>query len=166
MARVYLGLGSNVRPEFHLALAARELGERFCLLEVSAVYRNKALGFDGEPFLNAVAAVRTELSPQEVHGALEEIHRVAGRVRGMDAMVARTLDIDLLLYDDAVIDAGKLRVPRKDILEYSFVLRPLAEIAPNLVHPLTGKSMAVHWAEFDRARHPLQQTELRLHELR
>ncbi|MDH4072008.1 MAG: 2-amino-4-hydroxy-6-hydroxymethyldihydropteridine diphosphokinase [Gammaproteobacteria bacterium] len=153
MPDVYLGLGSNVEPGRNLRLCVRELGRRFELLKVSTVYRNGPVGFEGNDFLNAVAFVRTEKSPAEIMADLSAIHDLAGRKRGDVAFVSRTLDIDLLLYGDEVI--GAYRVPRKDVLEYSFVLGPLAEISPDLRHPVTGRSMAEHWAEFDRVAHPL-----------
>ena len=79
---------------------------------------------------------------------------MAGRKRGEDSFVSRSLDIDLLLYGEQVID--EWRVPRDDILKYAFVLRPLAEMAPDLVHPATGKTMAEHWQAFDRDSHVLE----------
>ena len=153
MPTVYLGLGSNVLPEANLPLAVRELGRRFQLNAVSTVYRNAAVGFDGEDFLNAVASVETDATPEEVCRHLEEIHDMAGRKRGADSFVSRSLDIDLLLYGSEVIEAR--RVPRDDILEYAFVLRPLAELAPDLLHPVTGLTMAEHWKAFDHDAHDL-----------
>jgi len=155
MPLVYLGLGSNTRPEANLRLAVRELKERFELRAISSVYRNKAVGFDGDDFLNAVVCVETEMSPGDICQQLEEIHTLAGRQRASDAFASRTLDIDLLLYDQLIIDAAPVRVPRDDVLEYSFVLRPLAEISPDLVHPVTGKTIGWHWANSDRDSHPL-----------
>lgn len=160
MPVVYLGIGSNLQAEANLRLCVRELAKRFRLLAVSPVYRNKAIGFDGDEFLNAVAGVETELSAEAVCAELERIHELAGRRRGNDAFVSRTLDIDLLLYGQLISE--RHRLPRPDILEYSFVLRPLAEIAPGLVHPLTGKTMARHWSEFDANAHALTRIALDL----
>lgn len=155
MPVVYLGLGSNVAPKQYLQLAARELRRRFKLLALSSVYRSHSLGFDGDDFLNAVACIETDKSALELSSELEEIHDLANRERNSDRFSARTLDIDLLLYGQQVIADTPIRVPRSDVLEYSFVLRPLAEIAPDLAHPVTGKALSQHWREFDAASHPL-----------
>jgi 2-amino-4-hydroxy-6-hydroxymethyldihydropteridine diphosphokinase len=72
------------------------------------------------------------------------------------------LDIDLLLYDQLVLNEPPVRLPREDVLKYSFVLRPLAEIAPNYRHPVTGKLISEHWREFDAASHPLAAVDLSL----
>jgi 2-amino-4-hydroxy-6-hydroxymethyldihydropteridine diphosphokinase len=122
---------------------------------MSNIYRSQAVGFDGDDFLNLVLCIDSDVSPAELHQAIEEIHRVAGRQRGESRFSARTLDIDLLLYDDLVLDAGPIRVPRTDILRYSFVLGPLAEIAANLRHPESGRLITEHWAEFDQESHPI-----------
>ncbi len=155
MAMIYLGLGSNIDPERNLKLGIEELGRRFGQLELSGVYQSAAVGFEGPDFWNLVVGCTTTLSPAEVHGEIEIIHEMAGRHRGEDRFSSRPLDIDLLLYDDRVIDEPPARLPRSDILEYSFVLRPLAELAPDLVHPVTGKTMAWHWETFDKEALPL-----------
>jgi 2-amino-4-hydroxy-6-hydroxymethyldihydropteridine diphosphokinase len=155
MAKIYLGLGSNVEPEKYLQLGIRELGQRFAVLETSNIYRSKAVGFDGADFLNLVLGFDSDLSPSEIHQSIEDIHRVAGRQRGESRFSARTLDIDLLLYDDLVLDAGPIRVPRTDILKYSFVLGPLAEIAADLRHPESGRLITEHWVDFDKESHPI-----------
>lgn len=160
MVIVYLGLGSNEAPEDNLALAARELRRRFKLREFSSVYRSKSLGFDGADFFNAVACIETDKMPLELCNELEEIHDLAKRERESDRFSSRTLDIDLLLYGQQVITEAPVRVPRSDVLEYSFVLRPLAEVAPELVHPVTGKTISSHWSKFDATTHPLTRSAI------
>lgn len=160
MAKVYLGLGSNVDPQKYLAIGIAELGRRFGMLQLSNIYRNASLGFDGDEFLNLVVGLDVDASPAEMLVALEEIHVLADRQRGESRNAARTLDIDLLLYDDLVIDEPPIRMPRFDVLRYSFVLGPLAEIAPNLRHPETGRLITEHWAEFDKNSHPLTVSDI------
>lgn len=153
---VYVSAGSNVAPVENLRLACRELRKCFGELEISGVYRNPAVGFAGDDFLNLVLRFRTDESPAAIIAELERLHVLAGRVRGPDPFSSRTLDLDLLLYGDAVLSDSVIRVPREDIRKYAFVLGPLAELAPELRHPLTGETMAELWAAFDQSAHPLQ----------
>lgn len=155
MAKIYLGLGSNVEPQRHLRLGIRELAKHFGVLELSNLYRNAAVGFDGDEFINLVVGLESDASPMEVHNIIEDIHVLAKRHRGESRFAARTLDIDLLLYGDLILNKAPVRVPRADVLKYSFVLGPLAEIAPNLRHPESGRLITEHWAEFDKDSHPL-----------
>jgi len=156
MSNVYLGLGSNIRPEENLSLGVRELRRHYGDMDVSSVYRGAAIGFEGDDFLNLVVRISSEETPVEICHEIERLHDLSGRDRGKDKWSSRPLDVDLLLYDDQVIDERPVRVPRSDILEYSFVLRPLAELAPDLVHPVTGKTMLTHWQEFDAKSQPLE----------
>ena len=138
-------------------MAVNELRSRYGELTMSSVYRSAAVGFDGADFLNLVVQLWSEDSPLAICKEIELIHNLAGRVRGSDKWESRHLDIDLLLYNDLVIDDKPVHVPRADILEFSFVLRPLAELAPDQVHPLTGRTMLEHWQEFDASSHPLEE---------
>ncbi|MCB1845061.1 MAG: 2-amino-4-hydroxy-6-hydroxymethyldihydropteridine diphosphokinase [Halioglobus sp.] len=158
MTRVYVGIGSNQRPKQNLRLAIAELAARYRGLEVSPVYRNAAVGFRGDDFLNMVARFDSGQSPGELLLAFERIHDLAGRVRGGENMVSRTLDIDLLLYGDLVQDEPPL--PREDILDYPFVLKPLADLAPKLRHPVTGLTMAQHLASAGCGAHRLDRVDL------
>jgi 2-amino-4-hydroxy-6-hydroxymethyldihydropteridine diphosphokinase len=151
--RVFLSAGSNIDPERHLRRAVAALRERFGPLSLSSVYRSSAAGFAGEDFLNLVIGFTTREPPQAILAELDRLHREAARVRGDNAFSSRTLDLDLILYGDQVIE--EMRVPRPDILEYSFVLGPLAEVAPELRHPVSGETIGDLWQRFDRSRHPI-----------
>ena len=160
MAIVYVGLGSNIDPEQNLRFGVSELRSRYGEVRISAVYHSKAVGFDGADFLNLVAGFESDSTPSEICETIELIHNLAGRDRNGRKWESRPLDIDLLLYNDLVIDERPVRVPRKDVLEYSFVLRPMAELAPDLAHPVTGRTMLEHWQNFDATSHPLDTVDL------
>lgn len=149
--RVYLGLGSNISPEENLRLGIRELRWRYGALERSPVYRSRAVGFAGDDFLNMVVGLETTAGLDAVREQIDLIHDLAGRDRGSGRFQSRPLDVDLLLYGDSVVRRPKLTLPRPDILEYAFVLRPLAELAPDLVHPETGRTLRSHWDAFNQA---------------
>lgn len=152
--QAWVGVGSNIEPERHIRMALGALAERYGLLTLSSVYRSRAEGFEGDDFLNLVVGFRTPEPAAAVVAELERLHAAAGRVRGAQAFAARTLDLDLLLYGDAILP--ELKIPRDDVTRYGFVLGPLAEVAPALRHPVTGETMAALWERFDRARHPME----------
>ena len=155
MARVYLSLGSNLEPQRHLRAALAALRERFGALDVSPAYRSKSIGFDGAEFVNLAVGLDTELAPVELNDWLHALEDRHGRRRDVPRYSDRTLDIDIVLYDDLVLDGpGHLQIPR-DELQHAFVLRPLADIAPDVRHPLSGQSMAELWAAFLVEREPL-----------
>lgn len=150
---VYVGIGSNIDQEKYIRLSAHSLKQAFgeqCQLSLSPVYKTRAVGFDGDDFFNLVASFYTTLSPLEVEKQLKAIENNHGRRRDQDKFSARTLDIDLLLYDDQIIDSDGISVPRDEIEKYAFVLSPLADLAPNLIHPQTKKSMAEMWSEMSQ----------------
>lgn len=149
MSRACLSLGSNLDPVRHLRIAVAALRERFGegRVVVSPAYRFPAVGFEGPDFVNAAAVVETDLDPQALNDWLHALEDANGRDRSGPRYGDRTLDIDIVLFDDRVIDGpGHLRVPR-DELRHAFVLKPLAEIAPDMVHPGVGRTLQVLWAE-------------------
>lgn len=155
MPEVFVGAGSNVEPRRHLGAGLRGLATRFGLLRLSPVYRNRPVGFAGEDFLNLVIAFETEEPVEEVAATLAAIEAANGRARGEAKFAPRTLDLDLLLYGDLVLDTGGIQLPRDEIIKYSFVLKPLADLAGERLHPVLGQSFAELWEHFDGARHPL-----------
>ena len=160
MASIYLGLGSNLEPCKNLKLALFELQHRFGESAASYIYKNAPVGFVGADFMNLVVQIESEVSAQDICKEIELIHNLSGRQRGSNKWGSRPLDIDLLLYNDLILDEKPVRVPREDILKYSFVLRPMAELAPALIHPVTGKTMLAHWQAFDAASHPLERVDV------
>ena len=155
MARVYLSLGSNLQPQRYLRAALDELRARFGAIEVSPAYRSKAVGFDGPDFVNLAVGLDTELAPEALNEWLHALEDRHGRRRDVPRYSDRTLDVDIVLYDDLVRQgAGHLDIPRKE-LQHAFVLRPIADIAPGLRHPVDGRSMAELWAAFPAESEPL-----------
>ena len=145
--RVYLSIGSNVDPEYHVRHAVQELREAFGVLRLSPVYRNPAVGFDGDDFLNLVAGLDTRLPPLALAGLLRGVEVAHGRRRDGPKFASRTLDIDILTYGDHILREGRLILPRDEILRYAFVLRPLADVAGSERHPETGQRYDALWAE-------------------
>jgi len=150
MPDVFLSIGSNIEREKHIPSALKELEERVGSLTVSSIYESEAVGFEGARFYNLVAGFFTELPVSDIAKILSEIESNHGRTRNCKKFSSRTLDIDLILYGDAVLQEGKLTLPREDITRYAFVLEPLAEIAPNRKHPVIGESYGELWAKFDK----------------
>lgn len=151
MPEVFVGVGSNVEREHHIEGGLAALRKAFGELRVSSVIDNPAVGFAGDDFLNCVVAFDTNLPADAVAERLNAIEESFGRVKSKQGgVVSRTLDLDLLLYGDLVDD--DLRVPRPEILEYAFVLGPLAELDPAGVHPLVGRSYGALWEEFRSSR--------------
>lgn len=162
VAKVFLSIGSNVAPETNLKLAVRELRRRYGELSVSPVYRNRAVGFDGDDFLNLVVGCGVDCDLKRLSADIEEIHELAGRSRGREKFAARSLDIDILLCDREVTEGPPVTLPREDVLRYAFVLKPLSEIAPQGVHPLTGKTFANHWQDMQAMTHGAAGDDLHL----
>lgn len=148
MALTYLGLGSNLgNKQQNLNLAISELilyaGN---ILKVSSFYETTPWGFSSEnSFLNAVVLLETNYPPLVLLRKTQKIEKRLGRSKKSDGTYSdRIIDIDILLYDRQVIDLPELKIPHPLMTERDFVLRPLLELTPDLIHPLTGRELVLH----------------------
>jgi len=155
MPQVYVAAGSNIEPERHLAMAARELERQFPDVRFSPWYRNRAVGFEGEDFVNFAAGFATELSVADVLARLHAIEALCGRAREAPRWAPRSMDLDILLYGDRVCHEPHLKLPRPDLLKRAYMLGPLAALAPDVIHPTERQTIGELWRRFDRAAHPL-----------
>ena len=162
MARVYIGVGSNINREDNIRAGLHELHAAFSRVIASAIYESSAVGFAGDNFFNLVVELETDLRAAELQDKLHAIESRFGRIRGGPRYAARTLDLDLLLYDDLVCDEEGLQIPRDDITKFAFVLCPLSEIAGDLKHPVSGRSYKELWNAFRSSDQELWPVEIEL----
>lgn len=142
MATALIELGSNIDPERHLPAAAARLKGLGRIGAVSMVYENSAIGPRGQPdFLNAAIRLETGLEPHKLRSALRRIEDKLGRRRGDDAYAPRTIDLDLCLYDSMTISTPELTLPDPDLLERAYLARTASEVAPLMIHPVTGERL-------------------------
>ncbi|MBS0418728.1 MAG: 2-amino-4-hydroxy-6-hydroxymethyldihydropteridine diphosphokinase [Proteobacteria bacterium] len=156
MPHVYVAIGSNVNPEINIAQAASELAHLFPGTRFSSWYRNKAVGFEGDDFVNGVVGFHTYLPLRAVIEGLHSVEAICGRPRNAPRWAPRSMDLDVLLYGDLVCSEPGLTLPRPDLLKRPYMLGPLAEIAPEVVHPTAGLTIGELWARFDRDAHPME----------
>jgi len=150
MATAYLSLGSNIDAMVHMRAARLALSERFGDVRVSPVYVTPAVGFNGADFHNAAAVITTDLDPVALNAWLHALEDAQCRDRSGPRFGDRTLDIDIVLYDDdaghgvVMSGVGNLQLPRDD-LQHAFVLKPLADIAPNVAVAGDGRTLQALW---------------------
>ena len=151
MARIFISVGSNTEREQHIRAAVRELQQEFGDLQLSSVYESEAVGFQGDAFYNMVIGATTPLSIAECVALFKTIEDRHGRIRGCAKFSSRTLDLDLLCYDQEVCQQP-IELPRAEITENAFVLWPMAEIAPQLLHPLCQQSYQQLWQNYQKGQ--------------
>lgn len=146
----FISIGSNIDKDTHIPSSLNSLKKLFGKIICSSLYETEAVGFEGEDFHNLIVQFDSSLDAREIANLLKQIEHEHGRTRDDRKYAARTLDLDLILYGDLVITDGKPQIPRDEIERYAFVLEPLAEIAPDLLHPISHKSYVQLWSEYDK----------------
>jgi 2-amino-4-hydroxy-6-hydroxymethyldihydropteridine diphosphokinase len=150
MAQAFIGVGSNIDKEENIRAGVHAMQNKFSNVKVSCIYESCAVGFKGDNYFNLVVGLETEMTPCELQEKLHEIENQFGRKRAGSRFISRTLDLDLLLYDDLVCDEVDMKIPREDVTGFAFVLRPLSEIAGNLKHPILAERYVDLWEAFEQ----------------
>lgn len=148
MTRVYLGIGSNVERYRHVGIALDTLQDWFGQLDVSPVYESEPVGFNGSNFLNLVVGFDTALPVAELSRRLKQLELDCGRRPDAPRFSPRTLDLDILTYGDYAEAVAGVELPREEILKNAFVLRPLAEVAPEALHPVSRECYGQLWLDY------------------
>ncbi len=158
MNQIYISLGSNIDKEKNTAAGLQAMQAAFGELKISPVYESESVGFSGSAFYNLVAAATTPLPLPEVCQILKEIERNNGRIVSEKKFAPRTLDLDLLLFNDLIIEEP-IVLPRAEILYNAFVLLPLTDLIPNQVHPVAGKTYQELWNTYNKNSQKLWQID-------
>ena len=140
MSLITISLGSNIEPQLNLEKATNEIAKFATLEKTSKIYKSKSVGFEGNDFLNQVILCEVKVELEETYFKLKKIEKKMGRVKNVNKFSDRLIDLDLLTFNDEISE-GKITLPHNDILKYSFVLVPFAEIYPEFIHPLNQKSI-------------------------
>lgn len=145
MARVFVGIGSNIDKEKNIVSSVAALRAHFGCLDISNVYETRAVGFEGDDFHNLVVGFDTDESPLEISQTLKRIEADHYRTHGKEQFESRTLDLDQLLYGDLIMQTDGVNLPHPDVLRYNFMLRPLAELTGNMQHPEEKRTLGELW---------------------
>jgi 2-amino-4-hydroxy-6-hydroxymethyldihydropteridine diphosphokinase len=156
----YVAAGSNVEPMANLRRALDLLAAHFGPLELSRAYRNPAVGFKGDDFVNLVLGFDTARPVRDVVALLHEAEAACGRERNAPKFAPRAMDLDILLFGAMVCDEPGLTLPRPDLVRRPYMLGPMAELAPGLQHPTLGRTMQELWQGCDHAAHAMQPVDL------
>lgn len=163
MPEVFVAAGSNVEPVKNLKLALAEMRKAFAPLSISPAYRNKAVGFEGDDFINLVVGFPTNDDLHTVRERLQHIEARCGRPREAPKWAPRSMDLDILLFGDEIRNEPapstglrtSLILPRPDLVKRPYMLKPTVDIAPDLVHPTLHKTMRELWDAFEGKDHEM-----------
>ncbi len=160
MPDVFVAAGSNVQPESALRTALDALERIYGPLRISPAYRNKAVGFEGDDFINLVVGFTTNDPLTEVRRNLQQVEALCGRPPNAPKWAPRTMDLDILLYGDTVSTEPGLLLPRPDLIKRPYMLKPMADVAPDVMHPTLHRTMQQLWDAFEQKAHEMTETRL------
>jgi len=160
VTQVLVAAGSNVEPLVNLRRALDALAAHYPALRRSTAYRNRAVGFEGEDFINLVVGFDTGDDVRTVMDHLHEAETLCGRARHAPKWAPRSMDLDILLFGDRVCDEPGLVLPRPDLVRRAYMLGPAAELAPATVHPTLGVTLADLWRDFAQGEHPMAAVDI------
>jgi 2-amino-4-hydroxy-6-hydroxymethyldihydropteridine diphosphokinase len=160
MPEVFVAAGSNIEPLRHLQAALAGLERSYAPLRISPAYQNKAVGFEGDDFVNLVVGFSTHDSLERVRTRLQEIETDCGRPRDAPKWAARSMDLDILLYGNEVRNEPGLVVPRPDLVKRPYMLKPMSDIAPDLMHPTAQRTMRDLWDVFEGKDHAMEMVQI------
>jgi 2-amino-4-hydroxy-6-hydroxymethyldihydropteridine diphosphokinase len=160
MPEVFVAAGSNIEPVKHLQLALAELQKSFAPLRISPAYRNAAVGFEGDDFINLVVGFTTDDDLHRVRERLQAIEARCGRPLAAPKWAPRSMDLDILLFGDDVRNEPGLVLPRPDLVRRAYMLKPIADIAPDFEHPTLHRTMLELWNDFEGKEHQMTVVEL------
>jgi len=160
VTQVLVAAGSNVEPLVNLRRALDTLAAHYPALRRSTAYRNRAVGFEGEDFINLVVGFDTGDDVRTVMDHLHEAETLCGRARHAPKWAPRSMDLDILLFGDRVCDEPGLVLPRPDLVRRAYMLGPAAELAPATVHPTLGVTLADLWRDFAQGEHPMAAVDI------
>lgn len=160
MTHVVLSVGSNIEREKNTQFALRSLVDKYRAVNISPLYETSAVGFDGPPFYNLIVGLKTEQSLPAIIDWLHQVESQAGRVRQPKSCDNRILDIDVVLYGNQSYHDSGYNVPRDAIEKYAYVLKPLVDIYPELIHPLLDIPIRQIWQRFEMQDQTIFRAEL------
>ena len=164
MSLVYIGIGSNVDREENIRSCIKSLDEKYSVIALSPLYETSSMGFDGPNFYNLVCCFETSQDVVVLKTELSVIEKNHGRSMNETKFSSRTLDIDILYYDDLIYEDDNLKLPRKEIIQYDFVLQPLVDIAPEFIHPQIKKTNKEIMDEFNIEKNIIKEIPINLDE--
>ena len=159
MAQIFISIGSNINKEHYIKAALAILPQHFDNVIYSSIFESESVGFEGNNFYNLVAAATTNLPLEEVCARLKQIERDHGRTPADKKFSPRTLDLDLLFFDEVICDTPA-QLPRDEITKNAFVLWPLAEIASDFIHPTVNLSIGELWQNYNKNKQKLWKVEI------